>query len=217
MDLEHARHNMIEQQIRPWDVLDQQVLNLLPRVKREDFVPAVYQSLAFVDMEIPLGHGETMWPPRLEARVLQSLAIQPTDRVLEVGTGSGYLTALLANLAAEVVSVEIEPELKAEAEKRLAAHGLSNVSLEQGDAAQGWERGAPYDVIVFTASSPVLPDASLQQLKVGGRLFAVVGEAPIMQARLITRVGEAAWRTDVLFETELKSLRNALQLERFTF
>lgn len=217
MDIEHARHNMIEQQIRPWDVLDQRVLDLLTKVKREDFVPAIYQSLAFVDMDIPLGHGETMWSPKLEARALQSLAIQPADRVLEAGTGSGYLTALLANLAAEVVSVEVEPELKAEAEKKLAAHGLSNVQLEQGDAAQGWQRGAPFDVIVLTGSTPVLPEALQRQLKIGGRLFAVVGEAPVMQAHLITRVGEAAWRDDVMFETEVKALRNATQPERFVF
>lgn len=217
MDLEYARHNMIEQQIRPWDVLDQRVLDLLTKVRREDFVPAIYQSLAFVDMDIPLGHGETMWAPKLEARALQSLAIQPGDRVLEVGTGSGYLTALLANLAAEVVSVEIAPEVKAEAERKLAAHGLANVRLEQGDAAQGWERSAPYDVIVLTGSTPVLPEALLRQLKVGGRLFVVVGEAPVMQARLVTRVGEAAWRTDVLFETEVKALHNAAQPERFAF
>lgn len=217
MDLEHARHNMIEQQIRPWDVLDQRILDLLSKVKREDFVPAIYQSLAFVDMDIPLGHGQTMWSPKLEARVLQSLTIQPTDRALEVGTGSGYLTALLANLAAEVVSVEIEPEIKAEAEKKLAAHGLNNICLEQADGAQGWAQGAPYDVIVLTGSVPVLPEALQAQLSVGGRLFAIVGEAPIMQARLITRVGEAAWRSEVLFETEVKALRNALQAERFVF
>lgn len=217
MELEHARHNMIEQQIRPWDVLDQRVLDLLTKIKREDFVPAVYQSLAFVDMEIPLGHGEAMWSPKLEARALQSLAIQAAERVLEVGTGSGYLTALLASLAAEVVSVEIEPEFKAEAEKRLAAHGLDNIRLEQGDGAQGWQRGAPYDAIVLTGSTPVLPEAFREQLKIGGRLFAVVGEAPAMRARLITRVGDAAWRDEVLFETEIKSLRNAAQPERFVF
>jgi protein-L-isoaspartate(D-aspartate) O-methyltransferase len=217
MELEHARHNMIEQQIRPWEVLDQHILDLLTRVKREDFVPEAYQALAFVDLEIPLGQGEAMWPPKLEARALQSLDIQPTDRVLEVGTGSGYLTALLASLAGEVLSVEIEPELKAAAEQKLAAHGFANIRLELGDGAQGWERGAPYDVIVLTDSTPVLPDALLRQLKVGGRLFAVVGEAPVMQARLVTRTGEAAWRTDVLFETQVKALRNAAQPERFVF
>ncbi len=217
MDIEHVRHNMIEQQIRPWEVLDQRVLDLLSKVKREDFVPAIYQSLAFVDMEIPLGHGETMWSPKLEARALQSLQIEATDRVLEIGTGSAYLTALLANMAAEVVSVEIEPEFKIEAERKLAAHGLNNVRLEQGDGAQGWQRGAPYDAIVLTGSTPVLPESIQAQLKLGGRLFAVVGEAPVMQAHLITRVGESAWRDAVLFETEIKSLRNAVQAERFVF
>ncbi|MEW5893864.1 MAG: protein-L-isoaspartate O-methyltransferase [Pseudomonadota bacterium] len=217
MELERARHNMIEQQIRPWEVLDQHILDLLGRVRREDFVPEAYQTLAFADIEIPLGHGEAMWPPKIEARVLQSLDVQPGDRVLEVGTGSGYLTALLASLASEVVSVEIEPELKASAEQKLAAHGFSNIRLELGDGARGWERGAPYDVIVLTGSTPVLPDALLRQLKLGGRLFAVVGEPPVMQARLITRTGEAAWRTDVLFETVIKALRNASQPERFVF
>lgn len=217
MDFEHARHNMIEQQIRPWEVLDQRVLDLLGKVRREDFVPAVYQSLAFIDMEIPLGHGETMWSPKLEGRALQSLAIQPTDRVLEIGTGSAYFTALLASLAGEVLSIEIEPEFKAAAEQKLAAHGFANVRLEQGDGAQGWARSAPYDVIVLTGSTPVLPEAIQEQLKVGGRLFAVVGEAPAMQARLISRVGESAWRSEVLFETEVKALRHATQPERFVF
>lgn len=217
MDFEHARHNMIEQQIRPWEVLDQRVLDLLGKVRREDFVPVVYQSLAFIDMEIPLGHGEAMWSPKLEGRALQSLAIQPTDRVLEIGTGSAYFTALLASLAGEVLSIEIEPEFKAAAEQKLAAHGFANIRLEQGDGAQGWARSAPYDVIVLTGSTPVLPEAIQEQLKVGGRLFAVVGEAPAMQARLISRVGESAWRSEVLFETEVKALRHATQPERFVF
>lgn len=217
MDFEHARHNMIEQQIRPWEVLDQRVLDLLGKVRREDFVPVVYQSLAFIDMEIPLGHGEAMWSPKLEGRALQSLAIQPTDRVLEIGTGSAYFTALLASLAGEVLSIEIEPEFKAAAEQKLAAHGFANIRLEQGDGAQGWARSAPYDVIVLTGSTPVLPEAIQEQLKVGGRLFAIVGEAPAMQARLISRVGESAWRSEVLFETEVKALRHATQPERFVF
>ncbi len=217
MDIERARYYMIEQQIRPWEVLDQQVLDLLFKVRREDFVPAVYRSLAFVDMEIPLGHGEAMWMPKMEARVLQALALRKGDRVLEVGTGSGYLTALLASLAAEVVSVEIVPELKDAAGQKLAAHGYSNIRLEQGDAARGWEQGAPYDAIVLTGSTPVLPEAFLRQLAVGGRLFAVVGETPVMRAELLTRVAEDAWHTEVLFETEIKALANALQPERFVF
>lgn len=217
MDTERARYNMIEQQIRTWEVLDQQVLDLLAKVKREDFVPPVYRSLAFVDMEIPLGHGEAMWAPKMEARILQALALKKSDRVLEVGTGSGYLTALMASLAAEVVSVEIVAELRDEAEKKLAAHGFGNIRLELGDAARGWDKAAPYDVIVLTGSTPVLPEVFLKQLKVGGRLFVVLGEAPVMRAELITRVAEDAYHTEVLFETEIKALQNALQPERFVF
>lgn len=217
MDIERARHNMIEQQIRPWEVLDQRVLDLLVQVRREDFVPPVYRSLAFVDMEIPLGHGERMWPPRLEARALQALAVQKTDRVLEVGTGSGYLTALLASLAAEVVSVEIVPPLHEEASRKLQAHGFSNIRLVQGDAARGWDEAAPYDVIVLTGSTPVLPEALPRQLAIGGRLFAVVGDAPAMRAERITRVGEDAWHSETLFETVIAPLRNASQPERFVF
>lgn len=217
MDIERARHNMIEQQIRPWEVLDQRVLDLLLEVKREDYVPPVYRSLAFVDMEIPIGHGERMWPPRLEARVLQALDLKKGDRVLEVGTGSGYLTALLASLAGEVVSVEIVPELHEEAGKKLAAHGYTNIRLVLGDAARGFAEAAPYDAIVLTGSTPVLPEALPQQLAIGGRLFAVVGDAPAMRAQRIVRLGESAWHAETLFETEIAPLRNACQPERFVF
>lgn len=217
MDYELARHNMIEQQIRPWEVLDQNVLDLLARVRREDFVPPVYRSLAFVDMEIPLGHGEAMWYPKIEARVLQALALKRTDRVLEVGTGSAYLTALMATLAMQVVSVEIHPDLKESAEAKLRAHGLANVQVKRGDAARDWAEDGRFDAIVLTGSTPVLPEAYFKRLNPGGRLFAVVGESPVMQAQLITCVDEYARRTDVLFETELKALVNALQPERFVF
>ena len=217
MDYEQARHLMIEQQIRPWEVLDQVVLDLLTKVKREDFVPPVYRSLAFVDTAIPLGHGESMWEPRLEARVLQALAIKPHERVLEVGTGSAYLTALLANLAMRVVSVEIVPEFRDEAEKKLKAHGLENVVVKTGDAAQDWAEDGQFDAIILTGSTPVLPDAYLARLKPGGRLFAIVGEGPAMQARLVTKVGGGASRTDVLFETSVKSLVHALEPEHFVF
>ncbi len=217
MDYEQARHFMIEQQIRPWEVLDAQVLDLLSQVKREDYVPAVYRSLAFVQMEIPLGHGESMWSPVIEARVLQALAVKRTDRVLEVGTGSGHFSALLANLAMQVVSVEIEPELSAEAEAKLKAHGFANIQLRVGDAARNWDGDGLFDVIVLTGSTPVLPEAFLKRLNPGGRLFAIVGEGPAMQARLITCVDHGVFRTDVLFETEVKSLRNALEPERFVF
>jgi protein-L-isoaspartate(D-aspartate) O-methyltransferase len=217
MDYEHSRHLMIEQQIRPWEVLDPVVLDLLTKVKREDFVPAVYRSLAFVDMAIPLGNGESMWEPRLEARVLQSLEIKRADRVLEVGTGSGYLTALLASLATQVVSVEIDPALKDEADRKLKAHGLENVTLRVGDAARDWDGDGQFDVIVLTGSTPVLPEAYLKRLTPGGRLFAVVGEGRIMTATLTTCVAPGACRGTGLFETQVKALTNALEPERFEF
>jgi len=217
MDLEHARFNMVEQQIRPWDVLDPKVLDLLIKVKREDFVPAVYQSLAFVDMEIPLGHGEVMWAPRLEARALQALQVQRHERVLEVGTGSGYLTALLAAQAGVVVTVELHADLKAEAERKFQAHGLTHIQTRQGDAARDWDSDGQFDVIVLTGSTPVLPEGWLKRLSPGGRLFAIVGEAPVMEARLVTCVETGAWRTDSLFETVVKPLVNALEPERFVF
>jgi protein-L-isoaspartate(D-aspartate) O-methyltransferase len=217
MDYEHLRHLMIEQQIRPWDVLDPAVLDLLNKVKREDFVPELYRTLAFVDMPVPIGHGESMWEPKLEARVLQTLAIKPTDRVLEVGTGSGYLTALLASQASHVLSVEIVPELKDGAEAKLKAHGLENVSLELGDAARDWGGNRTFDVIVLTGSTPVLPEAFVARLNAGGRLFAIVGEGTAMTATLITCMGPGACRRETLFETSIKALVNALEPERFVF
>jgi protein-L-isoaspartate(D-aspartate) O-methyltransferase len=217
MDYELARHNMIEQQIRPWEVLDQRVLDLLGKVKREDFVPPQYRSLAFVDMEIPLGHGECMWSPKLEARVLQALAIQRQDKVLEVGTGSGYFTALLASQAMQVISVEIEPEFRADAEAKLRAHGFANVTCKAGDAARDWAEDGQFDVIVLTGSCPAFPEAFRQRLKSGGRLFVIEGEAPAMTARLVTRTGLDSFRADSLFETALKALRNAPQPELFEF
>ena len=216
MNVEQARFNMIEQQIRPWDVLDPKVLELLKVVRREQFVPAESKGLAFTDTEIPLGHGASMWQPKIEARALQALALQPTDRVLEIGTGSGHMTALLARLSAQVTSVEIEAELSASAARHLATHNIDNVTLQVGDAAQGWGE-AEYDAIVLTASVPMLPEAFKQQLKVGGRLFAIVGDAPAMKAMLITRTGEETFETKVLFETDVAPLRNATQPQRFVF
>jgi len=216
MNLEQARFNMIEQQIRPWDVLDPHVLELLKVMRREQFVPSTSRALAFVDTEIPLGHGAAMWQPKLEARALQALALQPTDSVLEVGTGSGYLTALLARMAAQVTSVEIEAELNAQAAHNLATHNIGNVNLQVGDAARHWGE-AEYDAIVLTGSTPVLPPAYKQQLKIGGRLFAIVGDAPAMQAQLITRAAADKFETHTLFETNVAPLHNALHPERFVF
>ncbi len=216
-DIERARFNMVEQQIRPWDVLDQQVLDLLFEVKREDFVPPQYQSLAFADMEIPLGHGEKMLAPKIEARMLQALAFKPLDRILEVGTGSGYMTALLAKLGAHVHSVEIVPAFSAAAATKLTTHGITNVTLDVGDAARSWSVHAPYDVIVLTGSVPLLPDAFQQNLSAGGRLLAVVGEPPVMEARLISCLAPGTYHSFVLFETCIPPLKNALQPERFVF
>lgn len=217
LDVERARFNMVEQQIRPWEVLDQRVLDLLFRVRREDYVPARYRALAFADMEIPLGHGEKMLAPKLEARMVQELALHPADAILEVGTGSGYMTALLASLGSHVYSVDIVPEFTQTAGARLAANGITNVTLETGDAARGWERHAPYDAIAVTGSLPVLPEALPKSLRPGGRLIAVVGEPPVMEARLITCVADGAYSTTGLFETCIAPLKNALQPERFVF
>lgn len=217
MNVEQARYNMVEQQIRTWEVLDQRVLDLLVKVKREDFVPPQYRSLAFVDMEIPLGHGEKMLAPKLEARLVQELAIRPGDRILEAGTGSGYMTALLASLGGHVDSVDIVPEFTRTAAGRLAEHRITNTTLETGDAARGWNKQAPYDAIALTGSLPILPETFQQSLALGGRLIAIIGEQPVMEARLITRVAERAFNSIGLFETCIAPLRNALQPERFVF
>jgi protein-L-isoaspartate(D-aspartate) O-methyltransferase len=217
MDVERARFNMVEQQIRPWDVLDTRVLDLLHQVKREDFVPPNYQALAFADLEIPIGLGEKMLTPKLEARMLQELAINPQDRILEVGTGSGYMTALLASQGAHVYSVDIIDAFLHLAGERLARHGLNNVTLEKGDAARGWDQHGPYDAIVLTGSVPLLADAFAQSLNPGGRLFAVVGEEPAMEARLITCAAPGAYSTASLFETCIPPLRNAPQRAQFSF
>jgi len=217
MNLEQARFNMVEQQIRTWEVLDQEVLDSLYVIPREEFVPAQHRALAFSDLELPLGEGERMWQPKLEARVLQELALKKTDRVLEVGTGSGYLTALLAHRAGEVCSVELRPALAAFGRENLERHGTDNVVLEIGDAARGWGSRAPYDAIVLTGSTPVLPRAFLESLNPGARLFAVVGEAPAMQARLTFCTAPGAWRSVDLFETVIRPLANAEQGRRFRF
>jgi protein-L-isoaspartate(D-aspartate) O-methyltransferase len=217
MNLEQARANMVEQQIRTWEVLDQEVLDLLYVVPREEFVPEPHRALAFSDSEIPIGEGERMWQPKLEARVLQELGIHKADRVLEVGTGSGYLTALMAHRAAHVYSVEIKPALAAFGRRNLERHGSDNVTAEIGDAARGWPSRAPYEVIVLTGSTPLLPRGFLEQLAPGGRLFAVVGEAPAMTARLVTCGAPGAWRSVDLFETVIAPLANCEHPPRFQF
>ena len=214
---ELARFNMIEQQIRPWEVLDTAVLDLLKIVPREAFVPDQYTGLAFADIEIPIGEGQSMLSPKMEGRILQALEIKKTDKVLEIGTGSGYFTALLAKSAAHVFSVDISSTLSHSAASKLAQHGIDNVTLEVGNAAEGWPSHGPYDVIVFTGSLPVSPESVKQNLSVGGRMFVVTGEAPVMVARLIRRIDTDIFRQDDIFETCLPALTNAPQPDRFQF
>lgn len=216
LDVEQARANMVEQQIRTWDVLDQRVLDLLFRVKRERFVPPKWRALAFADLELPLGGRAKMWPPRVEARVLQELALGRSDRVLEIGTGSGYFAALMASLAAEVVSVEIDPALAESARTRLARMGFDNVRVETGDGANGW-RGESYDAVVLTGSTPIVADALVAQVSPGGRLFAIVGDAPAMTARIIRWETPGSRLVVDLFETVVEPLVNAPTPDRFRF
>ena len=215
MNLEQARFNMVEQQIRTWEVLDATVLERISQLPRDEFVPSAYQKLAYADTQVPLGDGQVMMPPRVDARLLQSLQLEPRDAVLEIGTGSGYLTALLAGLARHVTSVEICARLHEQAKQRFGERGVYNATLELGDGVQGWDRNAPYDAIAVTGSVAVLEPHFQRQLKVGGRLFVIVGEAPAMEARLITRTGERQWSTESLFETVIPPLQGAEPRERF--
>jgi len=217
INIESARHNMVVSQIRTGSVLDDRILELVGRGPRQDFVPDALRNLAFVDMQIPLGHGEVMMAPLVEARLLQELAIKLADKILEIGTGSGYMTWLLAQLGGKVHSVEIRAEFIDRASGRLAAHGARNVELEIGDGARGWDRHAPYDVILVTGSLPLLPEAFKKQLAAGGRLIAIVGQSPAMQAQRITRITESGFDTRGLFETDLPPLQNALAPSAFAF
>ena len=217
MNFEQARFNMVEQQIRPWEVLDQDVLDLLMTVKREEFVPAVYRDLAFTEVEIPIGCGQVMLKPVIEGKVLQALRLGKADSVLEIGTGSGYFAALLAARTEWVRTIELEPELVKLASANLARNGVENVVVVQGDGIAGWAERAPYDVIVVSGGLPFVPQALLEQLKVGGRLFAFVGEAPVMKARLITCEAEGRFRTEDIFETVVPMLKDAPQRDGFSF
>jgi len=204
--LKTARFNMIHQQIRPWNVLDSRVLEVIEGIPREAFTPPAYRGMAYADLEIPLAHGETMLAPKIVAKAMQALNIRPGDRVLEIGAGSGYLTACLARLAAKVVSIDLHADFIAAAKERLEALGIRNLELRVGDALQGDLPGAPFDAIAVTGSLPKVEERLLNALAVGGRLFIVTGEAPLMEAKLITRVRDDQWRTEVLFETELAPL-----------
>lgn len=216
MNIEKARFNMIEQQIRPWDVLDLDVLDLLVVVKREQFVPQAYKDLAFFDTEIPLPGGECMLAPKVEARLLQAANVKKHENVLEIGAGSGYMAALLAHRARHVTTVELHHDLKDLAARNLAAYGVTNVDVVEGNGAQGWGTES-YDVIVISGSLPVLPEAFLKQLKVGGRLLVTIGDEPVMSAQVVTRVADAKFETVKLFETAMKPLQHAATPSQFKF
>jgi protein-L-isoaspartate(D-aspartate) O-methyltransferase len=219
MDLNQARFNMIEQQIRPWEVLDPQVLELLSVVRREDFVPMAHKALAFVDMDIPLGTApnQVMLAPRVQARLLQDLAVQKTDKVLDIGTGSGFMAALLANQAAQVLSLEIDSGLAAQAQANLQKAGIHNVTVRNADGSQGAAADGPFDVILLNGSLAEVPAALLQQLAVGGRLAAIVGQEPIMRATVITRTSDSSWTTTEPWDCNAPRLSGFAEHSRFQF
>ncbi|MRR56911.1 MAG: protein-L-isoaspartate O-methyltransferase [Deltaproteobacteria bacterium] len=214
---EKARFNMVEQQIRPAEVLDQDVLDLLFVVKREEFVPAQYRALAFSDTEIPLGRGVAMLAPRIEAHILQAVQAKKHEKVLEIGAGSGYMAALLAAHADHVWTLEIDPDLAEMARRNLHRQGIDNVTVETANGAVGLPAHAPYDVIVVSGALPELPQELKEQLKIGGRLFAIVGEAPVMTAVLVTRITADSFRTVVLFETLAAPLSQVSATAKFVF
>jgi len=210
MDFEKARFNMVEQQVRPWDVLNPRVLDVISEVPRENFAPDEYKNLAYVDTRIPLGsyeeHPCDMANPNIEGRILQALDVQDDDLVLEIGTGSGYLTACLAKLGRHVDSVDINEDMTAMAEKNLQSLNIDNVNLSTGDASKGWEQKRNYDVIAITAAMKHIPESYKKLLKPGGRLFVVTGEAPAMTAHLVTRIDEKSWTVEDLFETSIEPM-----------
>ncbi len=212
-----ARFNMVEQQVRPWDVLDPQVLELMESMPREAFVPQAYQNVAYADIDIPIGHGEVMLAPKYVGRMLQALNLHKGDVALEVGCGTGYITALLAKACRDVYGVDIHQDFVDTAAKNLAALDLNNITLETGDASHGWDAHAPYDVVFISGSLPVLPETFQKSLNRGGRLVAIVGDTPVMEAVLITRIGINEWSQETLFETDIKSLENATKPQRFVF
>jgi protein-L-isoaspartate(D-aspartate) O-methyltransferase len=215
LNIELARHNMVAQQVRPWDVLDERVLNVLGAVRREDFVPATSRNLAFADLCLPLGHGEVMMKPVVEGRVLQAVDPQPAESVLEIGSGSGFLTACLARLAGEVVGIEQHADFSAAANARLAAAGVANAHVETAEAVRGYKPARQSDVIVVTGAVFELPQHWLGWIKPGGRIFAITGQSPVQSATLYTQDGAGAWSATALFETDLPYLRNAEPPQRF--
>jgi protein-L-isoaspartate(D-aspartate) O-methyltransferase len=216
MDFEHARFNMIEQQIRPWDVLDPDVLNALRSVKRELFVLPEHQALAFSEVQLPIGCGQSMLEPKVEAKALQAIGVKPGDSILEIGTGSGYMAALLAVRGEWVRSIEIEPQLVRFAADNLVRNDIDNVIVEEGDGSAGWAARAPYDAIMVSGAVREVQQIWLDQLKPGGRLFAFVGNAPVMKGQLIVNLGDGQFRSSTVFETLVPDLRTA-QTVSFAF
>lgn len=217
MNFEQARRNMVEQQVRPWEVLDPRVLDLFGTVQREDYVPVRFRKMAFADMNIPLDHGEVMMKPVVEGRMLQAVDIQPGETVLEIGTGSGFITACLARLAASVVSVDIHESFTEGAQRRLEEQGTDNVELFTGDVMSGWQPEQAQDVVVVTGSVPAIPEAFQGWVNPGGRLFCITGESPAMEAMLLTRLNATEWRRESLFETDLPPLVNSVEPPEFEF
>lgn len=217
MNFDQARQNMVENQVRPWEVLDGRVLDVLRHVRREDFVPAAHRQLAFADLNLPLGHGEVMMKPVVEGRVLQALALKPEDSVLEIGTGSGFLTACLANLAAQVTSVDVHADFTATASQRLQAAGITNVQLQTGEAVNDWQPQGTFDAVIVTGAVYRIPDRFLGWLKPGGRLLVVRGESPVQQVLVLTHEGNDRYREESLFETDLPYLAHAEPPRRFVF
>ncbi len=217
MNFDQARFNMVEQQIRPWEVLDSKVLSLLETIHREDFVPVQYRKLAFADIAVPLKCGQFMMPPKIEARMLQALDLKDDETALEIGTGSGFVTACLAALAKRVVSVELFDELHQHAVLELQDKGVSNVELFVGDVMDNWQPEQAHDVVVVTGSVPVVPEQFKGWVNPGGRMFIVTGESPAMEALLLTRLDVTEWAEESLFETDLPRLLNAEQPPEFEF
>lgn len=217
IDFKQARFNMIEQQIRPWNVLDMEILEVLDMVPREDFVPAAYRNMAYTDMAIPIGHNEDMLHPKYQGHILQALALKPTDIALEIGVGTGYLAALMAKMAEHVYSIDVEPDFVKTAGANLSKQNITNVTVEEADGINGWNEHGPYDAIAVTGAVNSISEGLKNCLKVGGRLFVITGDAPAMNALLITRTGENSWDEKVLFETDVKALHGGEKPPEFEF
>ncbi len=217
MNFDQARFNMVEQQIRPWDVLEKRILELFETIHREDFVPVRYRKMAFADLEVPMDNGQSMMKPVVEGRLLQSLELKADETVLEIGSGSGFITACLAQMAKHVVSVDIFAQFSLEAAGKLKEKNITNVEFETGDVMSGWQPEQAHDVVVVTGSVPDVPESFLGWVNPGGRMFVICGESPAMEAKLLTRLNATQWREESLFETDLPALVNAGKTPQFEF